>query len=300
MRYIGINNLYYTYEAFGALMGHYASMYSISLDTNIVPVIPKFTNKFKANSAMEFYSQPEFAQDHFDAFKNFNTVFQHINESDYNKIDWKILNFSGIKYDKIINFIKKNPMININCYWSLQSELFWKHIDQIKNYLFVFNDNIISSTRPLLPKTEKSIVALCIRNECQFAKKNCSNYPHTRLSLNYYINAMNQFDKESHKFLIFSDNINQSKKILQDLSNSYDIEYTSLMPIPNGLCLMSMCNHIINANSSFCYWASILNTHPNKKIVCPTQFINPSLDYNLAQSINYKWYPADWVALDIT
>jgi hypothetical protein len=243
---------------------------------------------------MEFFNQFKYAHDHFDTFKNFNTIFNHTNESDYTNIDWKIFNFTGITYDKIINFIKKNPTLNINCYWSLGSELFWNHIDQIKNHLFVFNDSIIASTKCLLPKTQKSIVALCMRNEYIN-----SNYPHTRLSLNYYINAMNQFDKENHKFLIFSDDINKSKEILHDLSNSYDIEYTSPMPSAIGLCLMSMCDHIINANSSFCYWASILNTNPNKKIICSTQFIDPSLDYNLAQSSNYKWYPADWVALDI-
>jgi hypothetical protein len=92
---------------------------------------------------------------------------------------------------------------------------------------------------------------------------------------------------------------NKSKEILYEISDNYDIEYTSPMPSANGLCLMSMCDHIINANSSFCYWASILNSNPNKKIVCSTQFIDPSLDYNLAQSSNYKWYPSDWIALDI-
>ena len=293
MTYLSINDLYYRHEGFGTLMGHYASMYSISLDTNMTPTIPKLTNKFQPNSAMEFFNQFEYARDHFDTFKNFSTIFNYINESDYNNIDWKIFNFAGINYDKIINFIKKNSTLNINCYWSLGSELFWTHIDQIKNHLFVFNDDIIASSKSLLPKTQKSIVALCMRNEYIN-----SHYPHTRLSLNYYINAMNQFDKENHKFLIFSDDINKSKEILRDLSNSYDIEYTSPIPSANGLCLMSMCDHVINANSSFCYWASILNTNPHKKIICSTQFIDPSLDYNLAQSINYKWYPEEWVALD--
>jgi hypothetical protein len=294
MRYIGINNLYYKHEGFGTLMSHYASMYSIFLDTGIIPAIPKMSNKFQNNSAMEFFNKFPNAQDHFDVFINFNSIFKHIDEQEYNTIDWKMLNFSGTKYDKIINFIQKNSMLNIDCYWSLGQDLFWHHIDKIKNHLFVFNEDILNSSRTLLPQTEKSIVAVCMRNEYIN-----SNHPHTRLSLNYYINAMDQFDKKNNKFLIFSDNIEQSKEILSVLDDSYDILYTNPMPSALGICLMSICNHIINANSSFCYWASLLNNNENKKIICSTNYIDPNRNYALAQASNYKWYPQDWIALDI-
>ena len=80
MRYIGINNLYYKHEGFGTLMSHYASMYSIFLDTGIIPAIPKISNKFQNNSAMEFFNRFPNAQDHFDVFINFNSIFKHIEE----------------------------------------------------------------------------------------------------------------------------------------------------------------------------------------------------------------------------
>lgn len=294
MKYIRINNIYYKYEGFGTLMSHYASMYSISLDTGIMPTIPKIKNKFYNDSAMEFFNRFNNAPDHFDVFTNFNSIFSHMDEQEYNQIDWKMLNFSDTQYEKIINFIQKNSNLNIDCYWSLSSDLFWNHIDKIKNYLFVFNDEVLNLTKANLPRNEKCIVAVCMRNEYIN-----SNHPHTRLSLDYYVNAMNQFDKKTNQFLIFSDDIDKSKQILSSLDNSYDIIYTNSMPSAYGLCLMSMCDHIINANSSFCYWASLLNNNPDKKIICSTQYIDPNRNYALAQTSNYKWYPQEWTALDI-
>ena len=38
----------------------------------------------------------------------------------------------------------------------------------------------------------------------------------------------------------------------------------------------------------------------NKKSICSTKFIDKDKDPETAELLNYKWYPEDWIALDMT
>ena len=66
------------------------------------------------------------------------------------------------------------------------------------------------------------------------------------------------------------------------------------MPSATGMCLMSMCDHNINANSSFSWWASFLNKNPNKKIICPQYYVK-TIQFEF---INSNYYPDDWIFID--
>lgn len=293
MTYLSINDLYYKHEGFGTLMGHYAAMYSICMDTGLIPAIYKTSNKFAANSAMEFFNPQPNAITHREAFTNFDTIFEILEENIYKQINWTYVNFQEGKYNQIIDYIRSNINLHYNCYWSLSKELCWNHIDDIVNKLFVFNKELIAECKTLLPSTEKEICGISIRN--QYKTFNC---PHTKLSIDYYIEAMNLFDKHNTKFLIFSDDIEESKKMLSSINNAYDIEYTGSMASAQGMCSMSICNHIINANSSFSFWASVINHNKDKKIIYPNHFIDPQADIMLAKKINHKWCPNEWIGLD--
>jgi hypothetical protein len=109
---------------------------------------------------------------------------------------------------------------------------------------------------------------------------------------------MNLFDKDNTKFLIFSDDIEESKKMLSTIDHIYDIEHTDSMASAQGMCSMSICDHIINANSSFSFWASVLNGNKHKKIIYPNYFIDPKIDKILAEKINHRWCPNEWIGLD--
>lgn len=290
--YICLNSLYYRYEGFGTLMGHYAAMYCLHLDCGLLPIIPKMSEGFVKDSAMKFFNQHKNSIDHNECFVNFKNIFRIIDEYEYKNIDWSPINFSNSNYDSIIEYIKKNNSLNLNLYWSLHQDLYMYHIYDIANYLYIFQPNLIQQCLNKLPKTDKKIIGVSVRNEY----KRLSG-PHTQLSLNYYTEAMNKFDIKTSKFLIFSDFIDETKILLKDLESIYDIEYTESMPSANGMCLLSMCDHIINANSSFSYWASLLNKNPNKKIICPAKFIDANKNVSLANLINYKWYPNTWLGL---
>lgn len=296
-KYITLHPQYFLKEGFGTLMSHYAVMYSLYRDLNVIPVILDFDFKSqKLISTMEeFNNFDEKIIYHYEAFDNFKNIFSIMNETNVNNYNWISKNFTNSTYDQLVKKIESEKD-NLVCIWSLSQELTNKYFDDIVNHLFIFNTDIVHFSKKYLPRTNKEIVAVCVRNE--YKKDNCP-YPHTKLSLDFYIEAMKQYDINNSKYLIFSDDIPECKKIFSVVENEFDISYTEPMQSAIGLCFMSLCDHIICANSSFSYWAAVLNKNANKKIVCSKYFIDQNKDQNLANLLNHKWYPKSWTDLDM-
>ncbi len=100
-------------------------------------------------------------------------------------------------------------------------------------------------------------------------------YPnhHPTCSKEYYEKAINLFE-EDDKFLIFSDdlewcreNFNSPRFHIVDSKNPYV-----------DLKIMTMCDHHINANSSFSWWGSWLNQKENKRVICPRNWFGPAIN----------------------
>lgn len=297
MRYFTLHPNYFRKEGFGTLMTHYALMYCIHRDTNVTPCILNIN--FKARnmiSAMEFFNNfdNEPILYHKDVFPNLRQIFPILDEHDAGTGDWFTANMVYLSYDEIVAIIKNTPA-NIMCTWMLQNSFIESRLEEICNILFAFDSDLINKCQQILPKTTKTLTGICVRTEYKKL-----HTPHIKLSLNFYKTAMEQFDDKTTKYLIFSDNIDEAKQMLEPLSNQFDIEYTQKnMPSAVGMCTMSLCNNIICANSGFSYWASLLNKHHDKKIVCPCQFVIDDKEDATANALNYKWYPKTWTALDI-
>lgn len=95
------------------------------------------------------------------------------------------------------------------------------------------------------------------------------------LSSDYYIKAISYFKKkfEGQKivFLAFSDDIEYVKNNFSWEENLYIVEGNTGMNSYRDMQLMSLCNHNINANSTFSFWGAYLNRHPDKIIIAPAQ-----------------------------
>ena len=97
---------------------------------------------------------------------------------------------------------------------------------------------------------------------------------HLNLSMAYYEEAMSHFSKEKSIFLIFSDDVAfiQKDPLFQNLVNKHiitneDDEYC--------FWLMTACHHNIIANSSYSWWASYINSNPNKLVISPSKWFGP-------------------------
>ena len=98
---------------------------------------------------------------------------------------------------------------------------------------------------------------------------------HPTCSLEYYDKAIKILsDKEETKFLVFSDDVDWCKTnfkderfIIIDLKDSY-----------SEMCLMSLCDHNIIANSSFSWWGSWLNQNTDKVTIAPSKWFGRSMN----------------------
>lgn len=296
--YISLHPQYFMLEGFGTLMSHYSVLYSIYKDTGSTPAILHQNNPkekdLKNMTAMQFFNQHnEPILYHEDVFPNIKKFFHILDTKKTKQTEWGALNLENFKtYNDILKKIKVYQNYNLLFIWNLNFDLVYRNISDLKEFLYKFDKKIINRCKKILPKSNKEIVAVCVRNEYKKLQSG-----HIKLSLNYYKEAMSCFDSKNTKFLFFSDDIIETKETFKPLESFLDIEYTESMPSAIGMCLMSMCDHIICANSSFSYWASILNNNTNAKIICSCKFLEDI--HNSSIDINYKWYPEHWTALDV-
>ena len=115
------------------------------------------------------------------------------------------------------------------------------------------------------------------------------------LTLDYYNEAISIFLEKFpyFKLLVFSDDIEWCKEVLVG-DNIYFSQGNSNYV---DMCMMTLCDHNIIANSSFSWWGAYLNTSPDKTIVCPEDYIGPS--DKESQFINKNYYPNTWIAITI-
>lgn len=111
------------------------------------------------------------------------------------------------------------------------------------------------------------------------------------LSLLYYQKAIFNF-KEGSQFHIFSDDIGFCKEVFK--GDNLTFHETSSNPV-SDLFEMSRYEHQIIANSSYSYWAAMLNPNPNKVVICPhhTQYYGPANSHLKTVDL----YPPNWTQL---
>jgi len=115
------------------------------------------------------------------------------------------------------------------------------------------------------------------------------------LSLEYYQEAINTIQSllsgKKIKYLIFSNGMEWVKENFK-LDNCVYVEGLDRF---KDMCLMTLCDHNIIANSSFSWWGAYLNQNLNKKVVCPYNYLNY---IPLNDIINGKYFPSKWISIN--
>ena len=150
---------------------------------------------------------------------------------------------------------------NIDIVGYFQSDKnFGEHSDFIKQE-FDFKDEIRQKACDLLP--EGVLVSLHVRRGDYLHLAET----HTQQTETYYKQAMSEF--EGYRPIVFSDDIEWCKKEMQWLENEpvfmNNDQYVDL-------CLMSLCNRHIIANSSFSWWGAWLG---GGKTIAPKSWFGP-------------------------
>lgn len=179
-------------------------------------------------------------------------------------------------------FFKVPDNTNLKGYY--QTEKYFEHCKEDIKKLFTFKPEIKREALEKFPKVYSDTVSLHIRVGDYIGLQDF----HPICDADYYIRATQHFKDDNYYFMIFSDNIEYCKNIFGESENIIFIEGNS----PEvDLCLMSLCEHNIIANSSFSWWAAWLNSNPYKKIIAPKQWFGPAYHYQNTNDL----YCENWI-----
>ena len=267
MNYITKNNISYVCD-FGSQMSEYACLYSISkklgnevlfFKENInprfgLPLIEPFIKPAKVVSVNDVTDSKTFKISS-NSIKHTETLNPNLN---YDSIDLigMYTEFHDIK-DEIVNLFEfKEEIINF-----------------CKNYL---ND---------IKKNNEILISVHFRLGDYI--QNASLH----LKMQYYMEAHQYMSKiyDNIKLLIFSNDIEWCKNNIK--GNCIFVENLNRF---QDMCLMTLCDHNIIANSTFSWWGAYLNKSIHKEVICPYHYLN---DNNWNHIVNGKYYPPEWVAL---
>jgi len=115
---------------------------------------------------------------------------------------------------------------------------------------------------------------------------------HPVLDLNYYYNAIEYIKRKINKkiiTIIFSDDIEWCIKNFQH-ENDYMFFKNSLDVV--DMCMMSLCDSNIIANSSFSWWGAWLNNNNEKIVIAPKKWFGDKRNLDDKDII-----PEDWVKI---
>jgi Glycosyl transferase family 11 len=143
-----------------------------------------------------------------------------------------------------------------------QSEKYFKHIEQEIKEDFEFKDEILEPCKDMMSSVENAI-ALHVRRTDYLQNPN-----HTTLDLSYYEKALQHFD-DSFPVIVFSDDIEWCKN--QEIFSGDRFMLSESGDHYVDLCLMTLCDYHIIANSSFSWWGAWLAKN-NKEIVAPSKW----------------------------
>ena len=173
----------------------------------------------------------------------------------------------SMKYEKqefSFNFNSKEFLIedNTNLQGYFQTEKYFRHVESDIRELLTFKKEIkqqcATKLFPVTEYTDVEFVGIHLRAGDYVGLQDF----HPVLDAQYYMRALNYFTDHDYYFLIFSDDLKYARDIF---GNQENIIYMEDNDQAHDLCLLSMCDHNIIANSSFSWWAAWLNQNPMKK-----------------------------------
>ncbi len=187
----------------------------------------------------------------------------------------KVVNVDKFEFDE--EFFNHCPD-DVDVCGYFQSEKYFKHIEQQIRQDFTFHDRIVEqclSYKSALPNTK--IISLHIRRSDYISDPNFEC-----LSLYYYRNALKLLP--NFPVIVFSDDPEWCK-------NEFKKDSFIISPFTDSfydLCLMTLCDYHIIANSSFSWWGSWLSK--SKQTIAPKKwFSGKFLNWNTKDLYLQNW-----------
>ena len=169
-----------------------------------------------------------------------------------------------------------------------QTEKYFKHIEKEIRSDFTFKDEILNPCKEMIESVENPI-ALHVRRGDYI--QNSEN--HFNLPIAYYDAALSKFDA-NRNVIVFSDD----PVWCHDESLFADDRFIISENEDNrvDLCLMSLCDDFIIANSSYSWWGAWLSANKDKTVIAPAQWFGKT---GYTKNHNTKdLIPNDWTIIN--
>jgi len=193
---------------------------------------------------------------------------------------------------------------NSNIFGFFQSEKYFKHVEDEVREDYTFKKEWLEPCQEFMKQFGGQEVAFLHvrRGDPNLTDKRGFKWAYVNLQdqhpvqpLEYYEEALKHFP-EDMPIIVFSDAIDWCKEqeffkpdrfMFSEPEDKYDDG--ALVPYVD-LCLMSLCNHAIIANSSMSWWGAWLQSNPNKKVIAPKMWFGPAYSHNNTKDL----YCEDW------
>ncbi len=175
--------------------------------------------------------------------------------------------------------------IDIDFWGFFQTEKWFKHIESKVKEEYTFKEHIRAEAKQLRDSINSECISIHIRGT-DYVKLEA----HTSLTQKYYNAALSYLPKDL-PLIVFTDDVKwvEDQKLIHDreyLVCDYDDPYIDM-------CVMSMCDYHIVANSSYSWWGSWLSN--SKMTIAPRKWFGGKLLRHNIKDIHCS----DWKILDI-
>ena len=153
---------------------------------------------------------------------------------------------------------------DVSLYGYFQTERYFSHIaDSIKED-FTFKKDVVENCKEVMEELSEPI-ALHVRRTDYVEK----SQDHPPCSMKYYHEALKRFH-EKRPVVIFSDDVKWCKE--QDIFKPDRFLVSETDNNIYDMCMMTMCDDYIIANSSFSWWGAWLSHNPNPTVIAPKKW----------------------------
>ena len=174
---------------------------------------------------------------------------------------------------------------DIDLFGYFQTEKYFKHIENDIRQDFTFNNSIFSDCKQFYDDnfSDTPIISLHVRRGDYLLNPN-----HPVQSIDFYKKSLEKFDS-SFPVLVFSDDSDWCDK--QELFSDDRFFISQNNDEKFDLCLMSMCDYHIIANSSYSWWGAWLAN--SKKIIAPKNWFSGSCASHNTSDLDF----GNWIEL---
>ena len=188
-------------------------------------------------------------------------VFDLPNLKNRGRVSDKFLQERQFNYDP--ELVEQCPD-DVSLYGYFQTERYFSHIaDSIKED-FTFKKDVVENCQEVMEELSEPI-ALHVRRTDYVEK----SQDHPPCSMKYYHEALKRFH-EKRPVVIFSDDVKWCKE--QDIFKPDRFLVSETDNNVYDMCMMTMCDDYIIANSSFSWWGAWLSHNPDPTVIAPKKW----------------------------